>query len=815
LEDRLVPAGEPLTEPPVLQSVNGVLNATLTLQTSTVNVDGVLYTGGSTYNGLFPGPTLWVNPGDVMNITLVNALTPESQSAYGPTNLHTHGLHVSPLGNSDNVLLNIEPGETNQFRIQIPSDHPQGLYWYHPHRHEFVQDQVFGGASGLLVIGNPSGGFPELAGLRQHLMAIKNVQTANPFTGVDNGVLQLAEPPQSPPFQTHLVNGILRPTITQAPGEAQVWNLANIGSDAFYNLVLRDPVSMVSLPFLIVAQDGNPYTLFQTTTRLVLSPGNRYSVVVQVPAGTPLGTNFELIAEPFNQGLFLWPNGAPGGPAPTPVVLATMTVTAQPFVPFVPPTQGTSPSSNFVDLRGLPIAERRVITFDQPPNEPTIFTIDGKLFPNREIIQPRLNTVEEWVIRNTTSEIHPFHIHQNDFQVISINGIPLDPNGPPIAVGDDLYTGGLNYQDINNIPPNGEFVIRMQFLDFLGTYVYHCHILFHEDHGMMALVKVVPEGPIFTMSTGTTTQVKAINPATNATVFDFYAFDPTVYAAGVRTAVGDVNGDGINDIIAVMGPGGDPQVKVFSGKDGAQLYWFYAFDPSIRTGLYVAAGDINSDGYDDIIVSLDAGLTPEVKVFGGGVLSGQQLLDFYAYDPFFQGGVTLATGDINGDGRIDLVTGTGLGAPHVKVFSTMDLMLIASFFAYDPAFQGGVFVAVANTKGFAFDDIITGTVLGAPNVKVYTMPTGHHFEMEEEEVMTPAMIELEVIDDFFAYDPAFQGGVRVAGLHRSDGDDLVTAPGFGAPADVRIFDRRHPGAATVGLVPFVNYHGGVYVGGPG
>lgn len=118
-----------------------------------------------TYNGSYVGPTLMANPGDLLDITIINRFPTT-------TNLHTHGLHVSPLGNSDNVILEIKPGESNHYQIQIPSDHPQGLYWYHPHFHVTVNGHVSRGASGMLVIGRADGGAPQLNGSAQYLHGV-------------------------------------------------------------------------------------------------------------------------------------------------------------------------------------------------------------------------------------------------------------------------------------------------------------------------------------------------------------------------------------------------------------------------------------------------------------------------------------------------------------------------------------------------------------------------------------------------------------------------------------------------------------------
>jgi hypothetical protein len=212
-------------------------------------------------------------------------------------------------------------------------------------------------------------------------------------------------------------------------------------------------------------------------------------------------------------------------------------------------------------------------------------------------------------------------------------------------------------------------------------------------------------------------EVKVYDAVTGALRFDFFAYSPT-FLGGVRVAIGDVNGDGIPDIITAAGPGGGPHVKVFSGKDGTQLASFFAYDPGFTRGVNVATGDINADGFADIITGAGAGGGPHVKVFSGRDAS--QLASFYAYDPGFSGGVNVGAGDVNGDGFADIITGAGAGGgPNVKVFDGVTGNTLSSFFAYDPAFTGGVNVGsttLSNGKAV----IITGAGAGGgPNVKVF------------------------------------------------------------------------------------------------
>ena len=201
------------------------------------------------------------------------------------------------------------------------------------------------------------------------------------------------------------------------------------------------------------------------------------------------------------------------------------------------------------------------------------------------------------------------------------------------------------------------------------------------------------------------------------------AYTPS-FLGGVRVALADVNGDGVPDIITGAGPGGGPHVKVFDGLTGQQLPGaigsFYAFAPSFTGGVFVAAGDVNGDGVPDVIVGAGAGGGPHVKVFSGA--DGSVLASFYAYSSTFRGGVSVAAADVTGDGLADIITGAGPGGgPHVKVFSGSDFSTVASFYAYAPTFTGGVAVAAGDLNGDGSADIITGAGPGGgPHVKVFS-----------------------------------------------------------------------------------------------
>lgn len=255
--------------------------------------------------------------------------------------------------------------------------------------------------------------------------------------------------------------------------------------------------------------------------------------------------------------------------------------------------------------------------------------------------------------------------------------------------------------------------------------------------------------------------------------FSFFAYDPA-FRGGVRVATGDVNGDGMLDIITAPGAGADPHIKVFSGADGSELSSFFAYSPSFQGGVYVATGDVNGDGRDDIITGAGAGSGPNVKVFSGA--TGSELASFFAYGTGFLGGVRVATGDVNGDGLADIITGSGPGAgPQVKVFDGRTQNTLKSFFAYSTSFRGGVFVAAGDVNGDGWADIVTGADAGGgPHVKVFSGANN------------------ATLQSFFAFDPAFQGGVRVAvgDVDADDDLDIITGAGAGGGPHVKVFDGQ-------------------------
>ncbi|MDD5110199.1 MAG: S8 family serine peptidase [Patescibacteria group bacterium] len=264
-------------------------------------------------------------------------------------------------------------------------------------------------------------------------------------------------------------------------------------------------------------------------------------------------------------------------------------------------------------------------------------------------------------------------------------------------------------------------------------------------------------------------QIKLFTPSAQA-LKSFFAYAPT-FNSSIAVAAGDVTGDGLSDVVTGAGPGGGPHVRVFN-REGQVEGQFFAFDSRTRFGINVAVGNVDGVGAAEIIVAPAGSSQPQVEVFN---VSGEHLADWLAYDPRMTGGVNLAAGDVDGDGRDEIITGAGLGGgSEVKIFEG-DGTLQSSFFALSPFTRTGVTVGAGDVDGDGRDEILASPVRGGqPMVYVFDYGT-----------TAPQAT-------FFAFTPNFTGGVNLAaGDVDGDGrDEIITGAGPGGGPHVRWFDRR-------------------------
>ncbi len=439
--------GLPFVEVPEIKSAGGKLATTLDTATASYTVAG-RQISGLTYQGQFMGPTMLVDPGDTIEFTLTNSLTED-------TNFHTHGLHTSPITTSDNVLRVMPGGTDNKVEIKIPEKVAPGTYWYHAHLHGLTEEQVFGGLSGAIVISGLTERLPQdLQSIPDHLIALKDVQLKG------NAIVSQNIDSNAP--TTRLVNAQVNPVISAQPGCTQLLRLGNFSADIWYKIKLD------GAKFHVVAEDANLVTKVEGHEELLLPPAKRFDVLVRwEDAGS------------YKLSTLAYTTGKTGDDYPE-RVLATFKVAGETVAPVaMPTTMGELPNDQAPTMQADTVAARRTMVFSED-NKAGTFFINGKAFTDgAPDVTVKLGTTEEWTIKNTTQEEHPFHIHVNDFQIMSINGKSND---------------ALSLQDTVKLPIGGEVVIRMRFLDYVGKYVFHCHILAHEDAGMMATVAVTEDG---------------------------------------------------------------------------------------------------------------------------------------------------------------------------------------------------------------------------------------------------------------------------------------------------------------------------------
>lgn len=485
-------------------------------------------------------PTLRVRPGDLVILHLKNEETTATTPGPGKdgshhhggaptctsgsmdataTNLHFHGLTIPPVCHQDDVLhTSIEPGEPPfEYRFRVPADEPPGLYWYHPHVHGVTKAQVLGGASGALVVEGIERRVPALAGLAERVLVIRDQELVHP----DAAPVQTDSMP--PPMVMRDAEGDIlntgtgggKPakdlsinfvpvaypqyvpaTIKVRPGERQLWRILNASAITYLDLQLlvnnqQQALGVVSLDGVPITQNGTHDPILWQSHALV-PPAGRVELLIK---GPPEGETASLVTRTIDTG----PAGENDPTRPLATVIADATA-AEPAVRFdsnAPPALHTSTKEWLGNVR--PVRTRTLYFSEKPhdpgnPNSRTDFyiTVAGrtpKLFDPATAtpdIVAHQGDVEDWIIENRTQELHAFHIHQVHFMLLQWNGIPLDE---PFL----RDTVNVAYWD-GKSPQYPSVRLRIDFRGprSVGTFVYHCHLLEHEDGGMMGLIRVLP-----------------------------------------------------------------------------------------------------------------------------------------------------------------------------------------------------------------------------------------------------------------------------------------------------------------------------------
>ena len=443
------------------QSQDGLLEVNLIARINKINL-GNKQAYVLNYNGQIPGPRLEAKPGDTIRINFTNKLPK-------PTNIHYHGLHIPITGNADNVFLKIAPGDRLTYQFQIPQNHPAGMFWYHPHFHSLTAEQLFGGLAGLFIVRGELDEIPEVKAAEEKFLVLQDFaldQRGNLLPSQELSIMTGRE------GDLITVNGQSNPNLTIPPQGLLRLRIINASTSRFYQLSLEEH------PLYLIATDGGALTEPIEMSELLLAPGERGDILIQ--ANREPG-KYRLLNLPYQRvGMGMMGRGMMGrgmmgrnAPENQPQVLATVSYGTKNTAIQLPLPTKLIPVAPLLEAQKI---RRFQMNHGMIPGKGMAFLFNGQPYQLARIdTQVQLNTVEDWELINTGMIHHTFHVHGNAFQVLSRNGKP------------EPY---LAWKDVVLVRPGEKVLIRMPFRDFPGKTVYHCHILDHEDLGMMGNLEI-------------------------------------------------------------------------------------------------------------------------------------------------------------------------------------------------------------------------------------------------------------------------------------------------------------------------------------
>jgi FtsP/CotA-like multicopper oxidase with cupredoxin domain len=431
------------------------------------------------YRGNNTPPVIRVRPGSILNLEYKNELAAQSreeclgQPCMNMTNLHFHGLHVSPNTPQDDVLtMMAAPGQTLRYSVQVPPQQPPGLYWYHTHSHGESYIQDLDGMSGAIVVEGIERYAHEVVNMRERILVLRDLvlpsdaaQRKSVMESVAMQTTQCGTAPEKPE-RAFTVNGSLRPQIDIAPGERQFWRIVNASPDRYAD------VQLDSTPLEVVALDGMPLAYHDPAVRkrsmshVLVPPAGRVEAIV---TGPPADSNAALRSLCFDTG--------PDGDSNPAMVLADI-VSARPSkLQARSPLGGAPVYATFQPavIKRVEASEPQfVVNFTEDKQG---FYINGQKFEmdSGPMVTVDVGSLQHWRVTNPTREVHPFHIHQVHFLTYAVDGNP---------VKDPVWLDTVNVSYGNSVD------LVMDFTDPIirGMSLFHCHLLNHEDKGMMAKI---------------------------------------------------------------------------------------------------------------------------------------------------------------------------------------------------------------------------------------------------------------------------------------------------------------------------------------
>jgi bilirubin oxidase len=424
------------------------VETTLTAATVRLSLAPGVVTEVDAYNGQVPGPTLEFREGDRVIVHFRNTL-PES------TTVHWHGLHI-PFTADGSPFHPVPPGGQRDYVFTVPRG-SAGTYWYHPHPHHRTAYQVARGLYGAVIVRAADDPLP--ASLPERLLILSD----NRFRG--DGSLDLPAPHHHAAHvdaengregDVLFVNGQLTPTLTIRSGEVQRWRVINASGARIYRLALSEHTLMQ------IGSDGGLFERPVEASTILLAPGERVELLVR-GTGAP-GSRSTLQALPYDRYI---PQTRPQNWNRPRELLSLRYTDEAPLAPILLPER----------LRHVPPLDTasatatRVMALSQ-------HLINGRHMDMRRAdVRTRLGATEIWKIENLVGMDHPFHLHGFQFQVLDRNGVP------------EPYR---SWKDVVNVPKHEQVRFIVRYLDHPGKWMFHCHILDHEDHGMMGVLEIKP-----------------------------------------------------------------------------------------------------------------------------------------------------------------------------------------------------------------------------------------------------------------------------------------------------------------------------------
>ena len=465
------PPGSAFTDPARLDLARpapGVVEAHLTVGLTPVRIAGE-QASLLTYNGLFPGPTIAVGNGETLRLHLTNGLRPTTGANLlgfprNVTNIHTHGWHVSPQDPMDNVMRHIGPGETWTYVYDLTKLTPGALAWYHPHVHGLVAEQLWSGLAGALVVDDATA---VLGRYETHLLVLKDITLRSGQPDPYASVMDFVRGKEG---ETVTVNGLVNPVLTARPGQVQRWRVLNASTARFYKL------SLEGHRLHVIGTDGGLLDKPYRQAAVLLAPGERLDILVK--ASSTAGS-YKLLSLPYDRaGMMGMGGGMMSGSQGQQVTLLTTLVAGTPASESLPGVVNRGARRLRMDLGRL--RKRRFVLgmhmgrgsinghdFDVDPH-----AIESRLFDSA-------STHEVWTIVNPTAMDHPWHQHVNHAQILTMSGGD--------AAYAKLYTRAPAWKDVVIVPRGGSVTQLVRVRDWVGMTMFHCHIVEHEDIGMLGM----------------------------------------------------------------------------------------------------------------------------------------------------------------------------------------------------------------------------------------------------------------------------------------------------------------------------------------